>query len=315
MTVHCGSEYIDHGHFYLFVIPSTVIAILSILLLIHTIHNECCRLDEIFRRVKTLRILYIILQILALAILTFNVLRLAVEPQYQFISSGHTSWCKWFAYLPHFIPAIYYAIYLMMILIRLEMSFKDTDFALSRRTVHILRISILILPVVVTGSLALDVTVPSCLNTWSAPDLAYDLSYCWLPVDEMILYKYHVMPAGVMWVCGLNIIFAALFTVKLLSLQKMGMTGASTKKTGGEQLKLTKFIVRNNVLTIIGCVSTIIGTATLCILFLCTLHTVCCVMIRLCRVYSNDEFPVYIYRRTDQLSRYRCDVPAQFQIF
>ena len=105
MTVHCGIKYIDHGHFYLFVIPSTIIAILRVLLLFQTIYNECRRFDEIFQRVKTLRILYIILQLLAIAMLTFTVLRVAVEPHIQFISADHTSWCKWFAYLPHFIPA------------------------------------------------------------------------------------------------------------------------------------------------------------------------------------------------------------------
>ena len=150
----------------------------------------------------------------------------------------------------------------MIILCRLEMSFKDSSFALSKGTVRILRLSILILPLVASVSLALDVTLPGCLSTWSAPDLAQDLLYCWLPVDEMILYKYQVITVLVLWICALNIVFAVLFTVKLLSLiQQMART--LTTKTDAELLKLKGLILRNDVLTIIGCVSTLLGTITL----------------------------------------------------
>ena len=242
--------------YYFYVMPNVILAMCHCILLAHTIQKEYSLRGNInFQRLKKMRILYIIQQVIAISALICYILLIVVDPHTQILQ--HSILCKWTAYVPRLFPTFFYTSHLMALLFRLDAAFKDTSLALSRRTVHILRISISAIPVFTSFVLALDVTVPACLNTWRAPDLTEDLFVCRLPFEDMLLYKYNIIVAATLCTCTLYILLTVLFTVKLLKVLKMARK--ATTETDGE-LKVQQLILRNNVLTIVGCVSTLIGT-------------------------------------------------------
>ena len=155
-------------------------------------------------------------------------------------------------------PALAYGTYFMMVLSRLELSFKDTLWALSPRSLYVLRMFVLVVPLVTTLTLAVDRGDHVCITTWTAPDLAHDLTFCQLDPEEMLLFRYYVVFLCVLWVNAFNILFAVLFTVKLKKILKM--TQSSASQTEYERLvKLQRLILRNDILTIVGSTSTFLG--------------------------------------------------------
>ena len=133
-----------------------------------------------------------------------------------------------------------------MILIRIERSFRDSSLALSQRTVHVLRVFILLVPIGVSVILGVDGISPSCAATWRASDLPHDVTYCmgWDPSADEMQYKYLGSSVGCLWVSTLNILFAVIFTAKLLKILKM--------VNSSEEANLRALVLRIDVLTIIG---------------------------------------------------------------
>ena len=187
MTERCDeSVEVALQSYYLYVLLNVILAMCHFILLAHTIQKEYLLRGNInFQRVKKMRLLYIIQQLLAIAALICHILLIVVDPHTQILQ--HSIMCKWTKYGPHFVPSFFYGFYLLEILFRLDAALKGTSLALSRRTVHILRISIWAIPVLYSFVLALDVTVPACLNTWRAPDLTEDLIVCRLVIEDMLV--------------------------------------------------------------------------------------------------------------------------------
>ena len=140
------------------------------------------------------------------------------------------------------------------------MSFKGTSFALSQRSVYALKIWIIAIPIVSSVSLALDVNVPVCIKTWNAPDSSHEITYCQLPTKDMLGFKYHISTLLAIMVSALNILFAVLFSTKLLKLLKM--TKMADLRRENEQSNLMQFVLRNDALTIVGALSTMLGKLT-----------------------------------------------------
>ena len=218
-------------------------------------------------RVKTLRILYIILQFIAISSLSCYISVRFIDPRFHILRSIVS--CKWLLFYPIFALGLFWSVYLIIILFRLQSSFKGSLLALSMKTRYITGFSILLIPVAAFGALILDLDVAACMGTWIAPDLSHGLIYCRLPTEKMTIYEYNVIDACVFWICGLNIFLAVLFTVKLLKILKIARK--STEGAGEEnpELKLMHLVVRNAGLTLIGALSTIIGIQFDLILFLC----------------------------------------------
>ena len=99
----CESGTIYYGRYYTYTVPIGVVAILQLFLLLITIHDELrFRKLEKFRNVRTLRILYIILQLLAISSLALNILLFFVDPHTHILRN--TIWCSWVPYLRFWIP-------------------------------------------------------------------------------------------------------------------------------------------------------------------------------------------------------------------
>lgn len=161
----------------------------------------------------------------------------------------------------------------MMVLFRLDSMFNDTPSALSRRSLYMLQISITMIPIVSTASLIIDevYTTPSfCINSWDAPDISYDLTYCEMSVLDLLTFKYHVVTGCIAAIAALNILFAVLFTRKVLYILRKEETRTSTPREGhrsrssslDKRLTIEHLVVQEDLITVFAAISTIIGKLT-----------------------------------------------------
>lgn len=97
MSAHCEEESPFGDHI---AIPVAIISIFQCLLFVQTIWNECGRTREEKKKIRSLRILYIILQLLAIADLAFNISLIFIDPH------AHGGLCKWILYLLLFVPGV-----------------------------------------------------------------------------------------------------------------------------------------------------------------------------------------------------------------
>lgn len=254
-----------YGRYYSYIISIGFISIFQILLLLHTIFHEITlRNDTQFQKLKSLRILYIILQLLAISFSTFTTLRFTIDPHIYILRD--TPFCGLISYAQFYPGILFYGIYLYMVLHRLKTAFKDTELALSRRAIYIVTTLIVIIPVVFSGSLLLDEAYDVCFKTWIPSDFPHELTYCTIPSDEMLVVKYHILIVSILMVIGLNIFFAVLFTKNLLKMLRMQRRHSANRED--EENNMRQIVLRINVLTVIGCISTILGMCGVYVLFI-----------------------------------------------
>lgn len=223
------------------------IAVLHALLFVHTLWHEYTQQNERkFRKVRTLRILYITMQIVSMLWLLGDTLRKTINVDSAF-------WCKFQSHFVMLIPTIYYAIYLFQLLLRLEASFKSSYLALSRRNSYILRTLVFIPPAVAVSTLLLQsIARPDieCMFSWNPPDLNESISYCILEPTTLIAFKYHVFEGWVASVTLLNVTFGVIFTLKLRDFVKLRR---NTNTDTAKRLKFEALIVKNDILcTVLG---------------------------------------------------------------
>ena len=262
--------------YYGSVIPAAILTTFQVLLFFHSSYNELTlKNDARFRSARVTRILYIILQLLAIYLLVCYILWMVIEPDTLSLQNTINAYCKLLVYIPIFVPGWYYNLYLIMILFRLEKSFKGTPFGLSRCSKYMLRISIMVIPIVASVTLSMDADIPVCLSKWSPRDIPNDRAICMIPTEEMIAFKYGPIVGCTLWTCSLSLLFAVMFTVKLRRILKMARTSSPKMHGQAEQLNvnLMNVILRNNLLTAIGTLSTFLGGFST---LYCLLYSLCC---------------------------------------
>ena len=132
-----------------------------------------------------------------------------------------------------------------------------------------LRALILIIPISASMSVILDRTLVICISKWNAPDLDDEFTYCKAPTSDLLAFKYNIFTGCMALICVLNIIFATIFTIKSLKVLKMS-ANLSVRQIKGQKsqpYKLKELILKNFVLTLLGCCSTLFGILSLCILY------------------------------------------------
>merc|ERR1719192_2830420 len=125
MVHSCESEQTLYtGRYDVYVIPIVIIAILQLLLFIHTMHNGivsfCKRQSKndgghqttTKPTVHILRLLYVAMQLLALYwVIGTDVLRYCVDPHFPFIQTS-SFWSAFVSYSAYYVPAMIYTLYL-----------------------------------------------------------------------------------------------------------------------------------------------------------------------------------------------------------
>ena len=209
-----------------------------------------------------MRLLYILMQISAILLMGIEFFRYTVDQYIPIIRNS--TWCTILSYAANGIPGFYYSLYLFGILQRLDSSFKDSYLSLSKRTVFILRTLILCIPTISTISLLVDDPNLDCIRTWIPPDTHQIITYCIIPSESLLAFRYHIVELYVAVINILNITFGVMFSVKLRQFLQTGVSRHYNTKQDGSTLATTgpaALIIKNNILTIIGSISSISGYA------------------------------------------------------
>merc|ERR1719242_2679998 len=133
----CGED-VDTftGPYLEFAIAIPLFLILQLVLLSHSIHQERSNPNQ--QRISfKLRILYIALQLVGIYWTILDAFRLLIDPVTTSPRSSDVI-CHIMAYSPKIIPAPYYLLYLLQILLRLESSFRGSFLQLSNCTIYTL---------------------------------------------------------------------------------------------------------------------------------------------------------------------------------
>lgn len=236
-----------------------MIIVCHLFLLGHTLYQQWTkRNEEDFVRVRVMRILYITLQIWAILFVLNGAFRYAIDPHTHLLRD--TIGCRFMAFASYYFPGTYFGLYLFQISLRLENSFKGSYLALNQNTLYILRGLILLIPVTAIWSITVDLMTDSegdldCIMEWHPSDLNQVVRYCTVPIDDMKYTK----PA--LWGClllinGLNCNFGAIFTLKLQRFVKNDIANQGIG-TPRDQFNFEALIIKNQILTMMGIVSTI----------------------------------------------------------
>eukprot|EP01084_Bolivina_argentea_P103281 185021_1 len=193
-----------------------------------------------------LRLTFIFLQLSGLYFTIVELFRFVIDPPTSTLQNS--IFCDILAYSPKLITAIYYGCYAYHILLRLELSFKGSYLALSKRTIILLS-CITGIPCILFPILILIFSPSPCLWTWTPTDINKQFSFCayrnYGIVNIFILL-------GIVYAVAMNITFSIMFTVKLKQL----LSRNEDKKTS---FKLKSLVVKNSILTLFGCVSTLLN--------------------------------------------------------
>ena len=258
MSVAICDEVPVTGSHQMYVIIIILFLTAHSLLLLHTLYQEFKqRNNEIFIKCRCIRLLYILMQILALLFQINELLLFVIDVHNNILRTSFQSlFCTLCAHFGYYIPGFFYGLYLFAINIRLEKSVKGSSLALSRRTRQCLKVLVLMIPILATFALALDSHNDAvCLQYWDTADsLSVDtdgfITYCTLPAHSPRVFKYHIYDGIVALINILNISFGVLLTIKLKKFIKMsnGQVGVNEEK----KCQFTALIVRNIILTLTG---------------------------------------------------------------
>ena len=258
MSGACTYDYTPStDSYYLFVPSSWLCVILQTLLLIKTLHNEHTeRKNKKFKGVLVMRILFIFIQVVALYWLIVDIFRMSIDPFTKILQNGIG--CKITAYSIMYLPGLFYGGYLYHICERLATSFKGSYLELSKWSLYTLRTMVLIVPVVSSISLLIDDGDLDCVKEWRPRDMDRIITFCVVPPGLLIGYKYYISTILLIHINLMNIVFAIIFTVKL----RMFMTNTvSDGSRTQDRFKFEALVLKNQILTICGVVSTSAGWA------------------------------------------------------
>ena len=201
-----------------------------------------------------MRFLYLSMQIVAIYSLVQGLLRIAIDPHTMIFRTS--SWCKILSYSRFYCPGIFYGLYLFQILLRLSASFHGTYLALSKFTLYTLGTLTLIIPILASIILIIDGGGAECIRSWAPPDLDLNITFCTVPPDLSMLFKYYIADGLVLLTNALNITFGVMFTIKLRQFVNMRQTSNPSPSASSKRIKFEALIIKNNILTIFGIIST-----------------------------------------------------------
>ena len=261
MVQPCTFDYeITSQRYDLYAISISIITALQFALLAHSTHKELrilCR-KESERHISasiTMRISYILLQCTAL---TWDVLLiLNIDPHFDRVDNP--SFCAFTAWSMYFPGPILYGIYLYSILFRLEASFKSSFLELWKCTIYILRSLVILPPLCYIVSMIFDDHNLYCSMRWDPADTNnsnYSTSFCSAPAPSLIIFKYHVAEMWVISVNALNLIFGIIFSLKLRTFTRQCKLANANDPYGSKHFKFEALIIKNNILTVCGILST-----------------------------------------------------------
>ena len=239
--------------YYLYIACVVIIQSAFLLLFVHTMARVDFKNDKEWWQKKGL---YLAMQVVALLWIMNYTVRNILDPHLNIIRGN--IWCQILPHFSIFLPAMFYCLYLHQILNRLVLSFHDSMFELSSRTIAILRALILFIPITSTAML-LEENDVVCVGSWSAPDLHQSLSVCSIASDNFVITQYYIVHGFVLLIIALNIILGVMFTAKLTKL--VAMTKQIHSADSAKHLKFEALIKKNNLLTVIGWIYTTIGFA------------------------------------------------------
>eukprot|EP00485_Elphidium_margaritaceum_P005079 CAMPEP_0202695042 /NCGR_PEP_ID=MMETSP1385-20130828/8739_1 /ASSEMBLY_ACC=CAM_ASM_000861 /TAXON_ID=933848 /ORGANISM="Elphidium margaritaceum" /LENGTH=435 /DNA_ID=CAMNT_0049351001 /DNA_START=51 /DNA_END=1358 /DNA_ORIENTATION=+ len=234
-----------------------IFIILQLCLFAHTLSYEVKsyrKRNEIQQTRLAIRISFIFLQICGLYWTVVDLLRFVIDPYSQFLQNSKLL-CGWAAYSPKCITILYFSVYLYQIMLRLELSFRGSSLAISRRLIIVLSFCLFIFVIVIPSAFF------AVLNESNRP-----CKWRWAPVDfdlhraDFAVCDYYndgwaslIIGIGVLWMVISNVVVGVVFGVKLKRI--FGMSQGAKK----ERFALKSLIVKNAILTTTGSLSTVIN--------------------------------------------------------
>ena len=241
----CGLQNDSHGFLLEFAAALPVIILLQLALLAHSvIHEMKQRLQsKSHAQSHRLRILYLFLQIVGLLWTIIDVIN------YGQLIINNEIICNIAAFLPKFIPSLFYGLYFSQILLRLKCSFHGSRLALRTATFIMLCILIAVPCLMFAGVLVyLYWDYSGCHAPWNPPDFVnVQISFCTLPLTAEIVLLLFI---GIIWAVLTNMVLSIMFGIKLRSIM--------SRENGHEsQIALEALCVKNTILSVAGSVSTV----------------------------------------------------------
>ena len=227
--------------------------LLQIWLLIHTCYYE-------FRAYKkkrdlqstklSIRVSFIILQLCSLYWLLVDFIRMVIDPWFNFLPK-HEFACSWLSYSPKVICIIYLSAWLHQIALRLQLSFKGSHLAVTKKQWTWLILLIFFPAVSFPVSFFVTINGPyaqdPCLYIWEPIDInVTDFAICDYNIWEGAIY--YIVALGIMWNVAANVIIGFIFTLKLKKVLAMTSSGQDKKSS----FKLKSLIIKNTILTAFG---------------------------------------------------------------
>eukprot|EP01084_Bolivina_argentea_P154881 269962_1 len=239
------------GFFFEFALSTSICIILLFVLIGNTIYNEYWTTNCQHIAIKS-RLLYIILQIVAIYYIGNELFRFTIDPQTHILRDRLNIGCNISTYSTKVILGVYYAIYLYQILLRLEKSFDGSFLALKKSTFKTISWLIIffnssqpILYCILEGT--------SCRYYWNPPDISTNdkFNFCGLPSSTRTA---PVIIFSVLFNVSINIFLCAIFVNKLNKLLSV-----EYKYNNCISFKFKSLIMKNTILTLTAATSTFLS--------------------------------------------------------
>eukprot|EP01083_Nonionella_stella_P246700 856151_1 len=242
----CDFEDVYRGSYFEFAIAIPLCIIYQLAILSNSIYYEIKKGKRSDSKMKlSLRISFLFLQFCGLYFSINDLLRFVIDPWTSIVHDNVL--CDLTAYSPKFINVLYYTCYEAHILLRLRASFQGSFIQLRNSTVICL--SLFLVAGVMCAPLILIFSPAPCHWEWLPMDLNHTLSLCAFRnfgiVNVIIL-------GGIGTVVIANITYGAIFTIKLKKL-------LSRQSNAHITFQLKTVVIKNVLLTIIGCGSTLLN--------------------------------------------------------
>eukprot|EP01083_Nonionella_stella_P192734 712248_1 len=253
---YCDFEDFDHS-FIEIILFLIIYMFLQLLLFAQTMFQEY----QIHHRTRerrhkpqlSIRAVFIALQVTGFYFTLIDLLRYVLDP-YTHFAQNNASSCSLLAYSPKVSSIIYYGLYLISILLRLETSFRGSAYAINRTTYILLALFIILPGIIAPIVFFVSVRdIEPCVWKWTPSDMQVpdNFAFCDFHSDAAA----NLAPMfGVIWIVIANIVYGVIFTVKLNAVLTLseGASGSST-------FALKSLIIKNTILTVAGSVSTLIN--------------------------------------------------------
>eukprot|EP01083_Nonionella_stella_P084778 234764_1 len=244
--------------YYTLIIPLSVVVLLQFLLLIHTLMHW----KELTKIPRSMFILFISVQLSALAwcchyLLKYGILSLWF-PNHIYSSST----CTITSYFNLICPPLFELLLLTLLLLRLDMSWKQTAQPLSH-TCRIVLYSWLNIPIFILSILWLGFLDAGCYQAWTPHDVPHTTGYYCRTYHKYSAIGNITSYACMVWILVSNITFGCIFSLKLRRLLR---TVQKTQSNSNSQINQQRQIslqsvrgvmVKNTVLTVLISVSTL----------------------------------------------------------